>query len=67
MGCRVLCQDAYENAALKALPNVEYVELSQLLAESDVISMHAPLNPTTDHLINDETIAIMKGKPHTSI
>jgi hypothetical protein len=60
MGCRVLCQDAYENTELKALPNVEYVELSQLLAQSDVISMHAPLNLSTDHLINDDTIALMK-------
>ncbi|MEK3725532.1 D-2-hydroxyacid dehydrogenase [Paenibacillus sp. FSL H8-0034] len=39
---------------------VEWVELDQLLAESDVISLHCPLTPTTEKLINAERLALMK-------
>lgn len=38
----------------------EYVQLERLLAEADVISLHAPLFPETKHLINRETIRQMK-------
>ena len=38
----------------------EYVDLDRLLAESDVISLHCPLFPETEQLINRETIAKMK-------
>jgi glycerate dehydrogenase len=38
----------------------DYVELDTLLKESDVISLHAPLFPSTQHIINAETIAKMK-------
>ena len=38
----------------------EYVALDQLLGQSDVVSLHCPLFPETDRLINAETIAKMK-------
>lgn len=38
----------------------EYVELSELLRRSDVISLHCPLNDSNRGLINRETIAQMK-------
>ncbi|MCD7756786.1 MAG: D-2-hydroxyacid dehydrogenase, partial [Clostridiales bacterium] len=37
-----------------------YVDLDTLLAQSDVISLHAPLFPSTHHIINAENIAKMK-------
>ena len=36
------------------------VDLDQLFSESDVISLHCPLFPETEGLINKETIAKMK-------
>ena len=38
----------------------EYVDLDTLLRESDVISLHCPLFPETEKLINRDTIARMK-------
>ena len=38
----------------------KYVELDELLEQSDVISLHCPLFPETTKLINAETIAKMK-------
>ena len=34
--------------------------LNELLAESDVLSLHCPLTPDTKHLINSQTLALMK-------
>ncbi len=38
----------------------EYVDLDTLLGEADVLSLHCPLFPETEKLINRETIAKMK-------
>ena len=38
----------------------ECVSLDELLAQSDVITIHCPLFPETQHLINKDTIAKMK-------
>ncbi|MEM8873167.1 MAG: 2-hydroxyacid dehydrogenase [Planctomycetota bacterium] len=40
--------------------DVEYVELDQLWAESDVITLHVPLFDATYHLVNDDTLGRMK-------
>jgi glycerate dehydrogenase len=39
-----------------------YVSLDELLAKSDVISLHCPLFPETRGIINEKTIAKMKDK-----
>ncbi len=38
----------------------EYVSFDDLLARSDVVSLHTPLTPETTHLFNRETLAKMK-------
>ncbi|NHN35375.1 D-2-hydroxyacid dehydrogenase [Paenibacillus sp. S3N08] len=43
-----------------AIEGVEWVELEQLLVESDVISLHCPLTASTEKLINAERLALMK-------
>lgn len=58
-GCRLLAYDPYPNPACEEL-GVQYVELPELLAQSDVISLHAPLTRDTHHLINAGTVAHMR-------
>lgn len=57
-GMKVIAYDVYENPALKDF--VTYVSLDELLAESDLISLHCPLMDSTYHLINIDTIKKMK-------
>lgn len=56
-GMRVIAYDLYPN---KDLDFIEYVSLDELLASSDLISLHCPLMEQTKHMINAETIAKMK-------
>ena len=58
-GCKLLGYDVYQNPACLEL-GMEYVTLSKLFAESDIISLHCPLTPDSHHLINTEAIAQMK-------
>jgi glyoxylate reductase len=39
---------------------IEHVSLDRLLTESDFISLHAPLNAETRHMISDKQFALMK-------
>ncbi len=59
-GCCLLGYDAYPNDQFEALGNARYVQLPELLADSDIISLHCPLLPETYHLINANAIAQMK-------
>lgn len=58
-GMRVLAYDKYQNPDLDF---VEYVELNDLLENSDLISLHCPLMDDTYHMINLETIRKMKDR-----
>lgn len=58
-GCRLLAHDPRPNPACEAL-GARYVSLSELLAASDVVSMHCPLTPQTHHLLNAETLQTMR-------
>jgi D-lactate dehydrogenase len=63
-GCKVLAYDLFPNLECKAIA-VQYVDLPQLLSQSDIISLHCPLTAETHHLINQEAIAQMK--PHVML
>ena len=56
---KVLAYDAYKNPALEN-ENCRYVELDELLSQSDVIALHCPLFPETEGIVNKENIAKMK-------
>jgi len=58
-GCPTLAFDPIPNPTCRSL-GVRYVELNELLAQSDVISLHCPLTPENKYIINDAAIAKMK-------
>ncbi len=59
-GCRIIAYDAYPNPeAAKAL-GVTLVSKEELLKQSDVITLHATCNAETMHMVNAETLALMK-------
>ncbi len=56
-GTQVLAYDPYPNPDLTA---VEYVTLEELLRQSDVVSLHCPLTPLTQHLMDSSRLALLK-------
>jgi len=57
---RILAYDPYFKNEKNEYNWVKFVTLEELLSKSDIISIHAPLNKETHHLINNNTIALMK-------
>lgn len=58
-GCRILAHDVVESPDCLAL-GVNYVGMPQLLAESDIVTLHCPLLPQTVHLIDAQALDQMK-------
>jgi D-lactate dehydrogenase len=56
-GCEVLLYDPFPDSHIE---HGKYYDLKTLLNDSDIISIHCPLNDKTKHLINKESIALMK-------
>jgi D-lactate dehydrogenase len=59
-GCHLLGYDAFPNDRFTAVGDARYVDLPELLANADIISLHCPLLPATRHIINSASIAQMK-------
>ena len=58
-GCKVLgCSRSEKEEA--AILGVKYVSLEELLAKSDIVSLHVPLTEETSNLLNEEKISLMK-------
>jgi len=58
-GCPTLAFDPFPNATCRSL-GVRYVELNELFAQSDIISLHCPLTPENKYIISDAAISRMK-------
>lgn len=58
---RVLAYDAFPNYDMQHSLEFEYADLGRVLGESDVVTIHAPYNEQTHHLINKENIWWMKN------
>jgi D-lactate dehydrogenase len=58
-GCRVLAFDPVSNPECVTL-GVSYVPFTDLLAQSDIVSLHCPLTPETRHLLDAAALARMK-------
>ncbi|WP_040474099.1 2-hydroxyacid dehydrogenase [Flavobacterium frigoris] len=60
-GCNILAQDVVADKYLVDNYNVQYVDCETLCKQSDIISLHVPLLPSTKHLINAKHINLMKN------
>lgn len=58
-GCKVIAYDLKPNPACEAI-GVEYKPFEELVATSDILSLHCPLTPDTHHLISADTVEKMK-------
>jgi D-lactate dehydrogenase len=58
-GCKIVAYDVVENEELKK-QGVVFLPLAELLAQSNIVSLHCPLNEATQHLINATTLKLMK-------
>ncbi|WFA08066.1 D-2-hydroxyacid dehydrogenase [Tissierella sp. Yu-01] len=59
-GLNVLASDSFYNPSLEN-DFMRYAELDELIANSDIISLHCPLSNSTKGIINKDTIAKMKN------
>lgn len=58
-GCHVIAYNRSRHPEVEAL-DVRYCSLEELLKESDIVSLHTPLNQDTHHLIGADQLAMMK-------
>lgn len=59
MGMNVLVHDPHPEKIPES-GSLKYVKLGQLFADADIISLHCPLQDSTEGMINRKTIAMMK-------
>lgn len=58
-GCKVVAFDLVANKEMEQ-SGVEYTDVSTVFSMADVISLHCPLNDGTRHLVNEDTLGLMK-------
>ena len=51
---------AYARTPREDEPGIRFASLEEVLAQSDYLTLHCPLNAETRHLINRERLALMK-------
>lgn len=55
---KVLAFDPF--ADYKTFPGITFVDLEKLLTSSDVVSLHCPLSPKSENLIDERALSLMK-------
>ncbi|MGD6807576.1 MAG: NAD(P)-dependent oxidoreductase [Candidatus Bathyarchaeia archaeon] len=60
-GMKIIAYDKYPNVELSKNLGFKYVDWQTLLSDSDVVTLHLPLNDETRHFINEESIRLMKS------
>jgi D-lactate dehydrogenase len=58
-GCKIIAFDLYQNRALIEA-GVIYRSIDEVFKLSDIISLHCPLTPETNRLINKDSLSMMK-------
>ena len=59
-GMKIILYDLYPNKIWASKYNFEYVSLEDLFKKSDVLSLHCPLTQDTKHIINKQSLKLMK-------
>jgi len=59
-GANIIYSDIKRNTDLENIDGIVRRETAEVLKESDIVSLHVPLLPSTHHLINIETLKTMK-------
>jgi phosphoglycerate dehydrogenase-like enzyme len=59
-GCRVLAHDILDFPDFYAEHDVEPVSLEDLLQQSDVVTLHLPIDDSTRNILSGERLALMK-------
>jgi len=59
-GMTVVAHDPFPSTDWAAAHGVTYQPLPDVLAASDIVSLHLPLSPETHHLIDATTVGLMK-------
>lgn len=57
---KVVAYDKFPDEAYRQKMGYEYLTLDEVLAQSDIITLHVPFLPENEHMINAESIAKMK-------
>jgi phosphoglycerate dehydrogenase-like enzyme len=57
---RILASEPVPDLAFVQDHGIELVSLEDLLRQADLVTLHCPANPETQHLINRERLALMK-------
>ncbi|MFA5934089.1 MAG: NAD(P)-dependent oxidoreductase, partial [Candidatus Paceibacterota bacterium] len=60
-GMKVIAFDAYPDDHFATENNFQYFPLNEVLANSDIVTLHTPYNKDTHHLINEENIKLFKN------
>ncbi|MGA2142095.1 MAG: 2-hydroxyacid dehydrogenase [Brevinematales bacterium] len=59
-GMKILAYDAFPDKAFAEKEGFEYTTLDSLYRQADIISLHCPLTPETQYMIDEKSIGIMK-------
>lgn len=58
--CKILCYEIADISDYYAEHGIELVELEDLLRQSDIVSLHLPLNDSTRNILDAKKLALMK-------
>ena len=58
--CRILAYDPYQDPAFAQAHDITYVDLSELLAQSQIVSLHLPGIPETMGMVNEDFLHQMQ-------